>query len=188
MRQIITRWVVPGSSGNIQTVMNFADNLGDINDQRQAVQDFWLGFTGLVANGVSWTVETSGRVLNTQTGNLENEWFDQETMVGPPSAGTGQVVANATMVLVRWRTDTIAGGRRVQGRTFVPGLSVGQMSDGQLTPTAQGFVNTAAADFVAKQVGFGIWSRPSQNAGGQLSQVISGSAWGELATQRRRRG
>lgn len=187
MRQILTNWVVPGSSSDITTVMNFAET-ASIAEQRQSVQDFWLGFTGILGAGVSWVVRDSGDTLSEATGELTGDWSDPVQLIGPPSNGTGAVVPNASMLLIQWRTGRIRRGRRVTGRTFIPGVSSGNVENGELTANAQGFASLAAADMVSDGVGFSVWSRPIDGSAGILSEVVSGSCWNELATQRRRRG
>lgn len=187
MRQILTRWVVPGSASDITTVMNF-ESAPPVADQRQSVQDFWLGFTGLLGAGVSWVVEDAGDEYDAASGTLSGDWSDPVQLIGPPSGGSGGVVPNASMLLIRWRTGAIRNGRRVTGRTFVPGIGVGNLTNGELTANAQGFASLAAADMVSDGVGFSVWSRPQNGAGGALSEVVAGTCWNELATQRRRRG
>lgn len=187
MRQIITNWVVPGSSSDITTVHNFTET-ATVAEQRQSVQNFWLGFTGLLASGVSWVVRDSGDLLDEATGGLTGDWSDPVQLIGPPTNGTGAVVPNASMLLIQWRTGRIRRGRRVTGRTFIPGISSGMLENGELSANAQGFASLAAAGMVSSGVGFSVWSRPVDGSAGVLSPIVSGACWNEMATQRRRRG
>lgn len=187
MRQVLVRWTVPGGSGTILNVFNFADT-GDISSARAAINAFLSPLGNRLGNGVRWSIDVSGKELDTRTGQLTGEWSDGPAYDGGGSDGGGQAVANATSALIRWGTNTVSGGRRVRGRTFIPGLSVSQLTNGELGSAAQTAFNESAQNMLSDGVDFGIWHRPTQNSGGNLSLVVSGAAWRELATQRRRRG
>jgi hypothetical protein len=166
----------------------YFDESQPVADQRAAVDGLWTNMqTHLVIN-YTWTVQTSGRELNTASGALEDFWTEGTAHTGTGFAGTGTSVADATQVLCRWRTNSIIGGRRLQGRTFVPGLTKGSLSGGNLSASAQGDIASACATFVNDLVGFQVWHRPVGGTGGSAAPVTGSAVWNELAVQRKRRG
>lgn len=182
--EVITDWSTPGSSGalNVFYVENEADVAGFRADLASA-----LGSMGAnLAQSAQWSIRQEGRTLDTATGALNGVWADPTVYEGQ-GIPTGMPVASATQVLLQWTTNTIAGGRRVRGRTYIPGLVSSQVTSGELDPTAEGEFASAAAALAATTASFCVWHRPVAGIGGEAAPVVAGSCWNELAVQRRRR-
>lgn len=192
MNQILTDWTTPSGGGKV-TVMYFSA-AGDINDQRIAVDNLFKDIGVGLDDSVSYQVRQEGVVLNDVDGALLDSWVDNFA-TGSSGDGTGQVVADATQVLIRWSTDTVVNGRFLKGRTFVPGLGNGNEANGNLATAAVATFQGVVDDFIAADVGFGVWSRPVRDPethalvrDGLWLPATGGSVWSELAVLRRRRG
>lgn len=184
-REIITEWVTPSGSEFV-TVM-FFDILDDVAAQREAVGDFWRGFATSMSTLWAWRVRTEGRELSDSSGGLTGAWSESTTQSGTGSS-TNEALPEASQVLIRWKTDTIAGSRFLQGRTFVPGIIVQASQDGEVDPPALASFGALATALRTADVGFGIWHRPRSGSGGLFRAATSSSVWSEFAVLRRRRG
>lgn len=185
MREILTRWTTPAGGDNL-TVMYF-DETTPVAAQRAALGNLWRDVDSVLSGNVTWTVATDGRLVEPATGGLTGFWAEPTAQTAP-GAVVGQPVPDAAQVLLRWRTGVVIARRRVQGRSFVPGLVTSQLSNGNVQATAVTALAAAAQAFTAAGVGFGIWTRPRPPLGGSFTPATTGTAWAEMATQRRRRG
>lgn len=184
VREIITEWDIP-NGGEGLSIMYF-DEATAVAAQRAGLAAFWTDVRAVINSQVRWTIRTDGRELNDATGVLEGFWNDSTPHTATGSE-TGDPVTNVSQALVRWLTADVVGGRRVQGRQFIPGLSEGQSSGGEVASTGLGLLQAAAQAFATAGVGFGVWHRPQSGLGGSFHLVTAGSAWNEFATQRGRR-
>lgn len=186
INQILTRWSVPNAARDVTTVMNFSDT-GTVAAQRAALEDFWENVGGALAPAVTWTIEGAGRILDETTGALVGTWSDGTPITGTGTSSGSGIVANATMLLVRWRAPMIVRGRRLQGRTFVPGASSTASQNGEVETLTVAGITGAAQALVDAEVGLGIWSRPTDGRSGQFYQANDADCWREFAVQRQRR-
>lgn len=187
INQVLTRWSVPNGASDVTTVMNF-DEGTPVAQQRTALAAFWTNVSEALNPDVSWTIEGAGRILDEATGSLVGTWADTGPITGEgTSSGTG-IVANATMMLVRWRAPMIVNGRRLQGRTFIPGASATASQGGEVEPLTVAGITNAAQALVNTGVGFGVWSRPTDQRSGLFYEANDADCWGEFAVQRHRRG
>lgn len=184
MYEVITRWSSGGSSGGL-TIM-YADQAVNLADLRTALGTFWNALDNSLTTSTTWTVDTGGRTLDETTGTLTGFWSEPTVQAGV-GALSGSAVANASQVLVRWRTTAIVAGRLVQGRTYVPGLGAGLLANGEIAGTTRNGMAAAAENLADSASSISIWSRPKAGRPGSLHPVSSGDVWGELAVQRRRR-
>lgn len=183
MREIVTDWTSPSGGG--QTVLNFADAV-PVNAQREALHLFWTTLAERQGNGWDWNIRQEGREVNPATGLSTGLWTDAESFPGSGVLATA-VVADATQVLIRWRTNDSIGARRIQGRTFYPGLGVAGLNAGNLDPAYVSYFAAAANALISADVGLGVYSRPTDARPGSFNEAVSASVWPELAVQRRRR-
>lgn len=191
VREIITEWTSPGDSPKL-SVMYF-DEAPTIASQRTALAAMWGTVDNSLATLCAWRIRTEGRVLDTATGALTGFWNEGTAQAGAGTSPT-TTVADATQLLIQWLTNTIVDGRRLRGRTFVPGLPTSAVTAGNLASGIQTAVDAAADTFVASGAGFQIWHRPTPGAGGappsggSAAAVTGASVWNELAVLRKRRG
>ena len=184
-REILVNWTTASGGGKV-SVLNFHDT-SSVVAQRAAINTFYDALASVLSNQVSWSIAQSGREFNNATGALTGEWSDSTNHVGAGS-NTGQSVADASQVLIRWNSGVVVGGRFVKGRTYIPGLSVANLSSGNLSSSANTvFANAAAAFLATSGVEFAVYHRPVNGAGGQLLAAESATVWNELAVLLRRR-
>lgn len=94
---------------------------GGLEGAHEAVVDFWANLSGVISSEVSWTVEGEVAAISPGTGEIENVFN-----VAPASrsgSATGQPLPWMSQGLVRWETGAYMGGRRLRGRTFIPGAT-----------------------------------------------------------------
>lgn len=182
--QATIRYTGPGGGPKL-SILHFKDGAlpNEVAAQLSSICDNLKAF---LSNQYAVTYDPTMRTLDTVTGALISE---SAFAVAPATyAGTAaaQPVPDAVAALVRLRTGVVVGGRFLQGRMFVPGLSVGLLTAGNITPVAVGQIGTEVAEALA--IGpagqWVVWSRKN----GQVAAVNGVTAWAELATQRRRRG
>ena len=183
-REILTDWTTPAGSG-FRSV-TFWDSAVAVEGQRAKWQAFLEDINTVLDNGTSWIIRTEGREMDNATGTLTGAWSDGTAQVGG-GAGSGETVADATQILVRWSTATIVNGRFHRGRTFIPGCQVAALVSGNLAAANVTAINTACTTLLTDNEGFGVWHRPVDGAGGSFSLATSGNAWSELAVLRQRR-
>lgn len=184
LREILINWTGPGH--NPKLTVTYWDAEKPLEPQREALRQFVFGIRGMLA-GYSATIARVGDIVNDLDGVLADEW---SSTVDASVSGTGVTpsVADSTQALVRWRTSTIVNGRRLRGRSFIPGISSQYLSNGNLSGSGVTTITGAAAALVATNTGLRVWHRPTGGSGGQSADVTSASVWEEFATQRRRRG
>lgn len=183
-REIVTSWFIP-SGEPAKTVMYFDDSIS-VASQRTALGAFWANVDGGLENSVSWDIDTTGRDVDSATGTLLGLWTDT-TPVGGTGGVAGEVVPDASMVLIRWLTGIIIGGRFVNGRTFIPGLATANMVNGNLSTGIAALYTGYGNTLAAAGVGFSVWHRPVGGAGGFSAPVDSALCNTEMAVLRRRR-
>ena len=187
MHQIIARWTVPGAADDVLNIFNFRDD-GNVQPQRAALAAFLVEYMANVGTGVSVEIEQQGRIISESTGETTGFWSDSTPIVLPQTGPGGQAVGNASSVLVRWITDNVTNGRRVQGRTFLPGLSTIALVNGGVAANVRQALTDAAAELIAEDVGFGVWHRPAGEGLGSLSVATAANVWDEFGVVRNRRG
>lgn len=183
-REILVDWTTPAGSGFVS--VNFFDLGTAVATQRTALSVFLSGLQGVLDTGVSYEIRNAGRELNDNTGVLTGAWSDSAVHADSGSV-SGEPVPDASQMLYRWFTDVIIGGRFLQGRTFIPGLTDGNMVDGNLSAGAIPGLVALGDAFIATGTGFGVWHRPTSGVGGQFEPATSCGVWSELAVLRRRR-
>jgi hypothetical protein len=84
-----------------------------------AVDTMFENIAGNISNLLSWTVQSDIPVIDDATGTLVGNWsvgnrFGNGTNVS-------EILPRQAQGMIRWETTTVVGGRRLRGRTFVPG-------------------------------------------------------------------
>lgn len=175
------------ASGGGKLMVTYWNASYALGPQRAALRSFFDGLKTYMGSINTYFVESTGRVLDDFTGGLIGTWSDATL---PTVTGTngGAVVPDASQVLVRWTTGVVVGGRFVQGRSFIPGLAVTNLSGGNLLAATGVAFDAQANAMIATALGFGVWHRPVGGTGGQHVLASSATTWNELAVLRRRRG
>jgi hypothetical protein len=183
-REIITDWTTP--SGSDFVTVTFWHTTPAVADQRQAWADFLDTCATSLDDNVSWNIRTVGREMDDVTGALTDAWGDATVQSGG-GANSGDVVPDASQILVRWNTSTIINSRFVRGRNFIPGASTAAVDEGNLLAANILAISNGAAALIASANAFGVWHRPVSGAGGDFSVATTASVWQEFAVLRQRR-
>lgn len=183
MREILTDWTLASGGGHVS--VQYFDPTILIETQRAAIDNMYNALVDQFATTTAWSVRSEGRVIDPLTGEATGFWSDVADLSGS-GVGPLQPWADTNQALVRWRTDTIVRGRRLQGRTFIPGFGSGAVAGGNL-PSALQTAIFAAADVMREDAGLLVWSRPTATDPGVASLTSSCSVWSEIAVQRGRR-
>lgn len=156
-----------------------------------ALAGLYTDLQGLLLSTASYSLEPEARFIDDSTGQTMNILpippADQFVVTGTGGSGA---LADASALLLRWRTATFIDGRRVQGRSYIPYIAFatggGQPSAASVTEAQTAIDNFLAANTLTP---FAIWHRPNPETGtgGDTVDVVSGSAWSEYGVQRRRR-
>lgn len=184
MIEVITRWSTAGSPGGL-TVMYF-DPSSTAAQVRTAVATMWNAVDATLTTATSWTIDTSGRLIDEASGALTGFWNEASSKTGS-GATAGVPVANSAQVLIRWFTGEVVGGRQLQGRSYVPGLATSNTVNGEVNSTAQNTILTAATALAQDSAGLLVWHRPGPNGAGSYKHAPSAGVWNELAVLRKRR-
>jgi len=192
IREITTEWTMASGGGKL-SVMYFLEGIA-VTSQRDALSLFWTAIKASLDNTVAYAISTSGREIDDATGNLVSAWSDSRSKTGVGSGSTEQV-ADATQGLITWRSEDVVNNRFVKGRTFVPGLSIAALSNGNMGSSTISTFQTAANALIAAGAGLAIWARPLKDPithvitrPGSIHTATTAAVPTELAVLRRRRG
>ena len=136
---------------------------------------------------MAYVIRTTGVELDAATGALTGQWAEATARVGTGAGGT-EPVADATQILVRWKTNTIVNGRFVAGRTYIPGCASSNEVSGNLAAATQSAIAAAGTTLIGSGAGLAVWHRPISGSGGSEQSPNSCVVWEEFAVLRRRRG
>lgn len=131
-----------------------------------AVLAFFNAIKAFVPTGVTWTVPSSGDLIDDATGELHGSW---SISGGGTTASTGlSTYAAGVGARVVWVTGSIRGGRRVRGSTFIVPLDSGQYdADGTIKAAAVTALQNAANGYLTSVGANGlVWSRPRTGLAG----------------------
>jgi len=183
IREILTRWSLPG--GNAVTVMWF-DATPTIASQRTALHAFFTGTKAFQATSTSYAIDGAGREVESTTGALTGAWSEASSKTGTGTGGATQL-SDADQILVQWRTTTINNGRFMRGRTFLPGISSPQLSNGNVLAATVASIAALGTTLATSGAELQVWARPVSGAGGVATDVSSATVWNEFAVLRQRR-
>lgn len=182
VRQILVRGEAPSTRPTVN-VFHFSDGT-DYQDAADALETMYTHWRASVSEDYQFNVEAEARQLNTATGALEAVNYVTWDAPVQGNVTTQGPLPEANAFLVRWLTPMVVGSRLLRGRTYLPGITMGSVEDGQVIPASREWLAEGAADFVEDlSGGFVIWSRVH----GVAVPVTAGSIWPEVALQRRRR-
>lgn len=142
-----------------------------------------------------YNVQGLVELVDEVTGETEAEY----STVGIAANGlaSGEILPRQVQGLISWRTSTFRDGRRVRGRTYIPGAAEVDNASGSPTSSYRGLVAAAAAEHVAAQSSPPaqvIWSRPRDagEPGGArpgLAALVTGytvpTTWATLRSRNR---
>lgn len=169
--------------GNMLNTLYFRAETADADAAVEAAGNFWYLLTARMATSYSVATEPDVAEINTDTGEATGSQVSSLTPVS-----TGKLAAEplpfATQALIRWPTTYFRGGRRLQGRTFVPGITE-MDSEGGVPSNALRAALAAAAEALHTDVDTRavIYSYTWH----AWATVLGGTAWSQFAVLRSRR-
>lgn len=126
------------------------------------LQTFFNAVCALQPTGLTYTIEGSGDIFESTTGEVSGVW----TATAPPPSGSSSTDTYAAGVgaIVHWKTGLYLSGRLLRGRSFIVPCNRSVFdTDGTLTSTAATTLRNAAAALVtAAASNFSIWQRPRE--------------------------
>lgn len=176
------------------SIMHFTAATEDLTSATNAIakaKAFWHEMISVWLPGTSWTANPVVDQVRATDGQL----IGQFTVTGATEVGIvsgSDSLPPAVQAMVRWSTADFVNGRRVTGRTFIPGLlessnASGGVPGGQLVTTNA--PNAIGALLAAGDATFTIWSRPKTNPAtlGTTHTVTAGQLATKFAVLRSRR-
>lgn len=154
----------------------------------QSSCDAWTDYLNAVVDNMNGamvcTVEADVPIIDSTTGTLTGN-----TTIAPEAVslgGSADILPPTVQGLIRWKTGLVVAGRRLRGRTFLPGfLESLNQSNGTPSGTLVAAVNALTSTYIsgtgaAPLVVYG----PTHHA---FSEVDSGDMWTQWASLRSRR-
>lgn len=157
----------------------FNSSVGD--GGASTVQAFWTAMATVIAGAINIDFDGTVQQIDAETGQLTGV-IPTTPWTVDCSAG-GEVAPWFTQGLIQWRTAQFVNGRRLIGRTFVPGVTEQNSSAG--IPTAGYTTALASAIQAMEGSGFVIYS-PTHRTFGIVPEGAS-TVWGQFASLRSRR-
>lgn len=183
MRQLLIQWTV--ASGRRGTSVLYFDEITEPEGTLGTrVADAILHQASLFHTTTTATVDRYGKIINAVTGLYEGDWGVPGATTSVSGAQSGTNVPNAAQGLIRYSTAAIINGRRLKGRTFIPGLAVAGDAGGEVNSTTRTGLLAMANEW--RTAGLLVWHRP-QADDGQAVSPAGVSVWNEYAVLRRRR-
>lgn len=127
-----------------------------------ALKTFFASVANSIPTSVILTYPSVGQVINSADGTLTGSW----SLTAPANStfsGTGNYNAAGGLQVV-WKTDTVADGHAIKGRTFIVPITSGSYgTDGRVLPATAASVK-AAGDVLAAAAGgkWHVWHRPKR--------------------------
>ena len=130
-----------------------------------AVHTFWSAIAPQLPGDVHIQVQNFGDVISDTTGELVDSWSADPVAV--VNGGSGSKYAAPVGACVNWHTETVVGGRRLRGRTFlVPIESASFQTDGSLDNEARANLQGWADSLVSSESSsFVVWHRGTGSDG-----------------------
>lgn len=186
LRKITAVWKgLPGLPGT--TTMYFDSEALELGDLLTGLDNFWhrvvtMGDTssGGLRSGLTITLENEIPIVDIATGAVVDFQTIGETH-SYAGNGTAEPLPPATQMLIEWKTNTVAGGRRIRGRTFIGGLTEDHSTDGVPATVPAGIVQDEADTLSAESMG--IYSPTHHVAAGPTGALV----WSQFAVLRSRR-
>lgn len=187
MLRVRTTWTAPVGGPYLST--HYFSGLEDPTHAQTVatrIGDFWTSVSDVLAEEAAWAVEATVDALDEATGTLTDS-FAVTPANGAGLLSNGHFLPAAAQALVRWNTSQIVNGKRVRGRTFIPGIGENFNDDGMFTSAGIGIVLPAAQLLTGNELV--VWHRPTllNPSGGVAVSVDSASVWNQFAVLTSRR-
>lgn len=153
----------------------------------QEMADAWETFLGgLVAvtnDQLNAVISDEVRIIESTTGETQQV----DTIVGSTTSMTagGDPLPTLVQLLLRWSTPSFTAGRRIRGRTFIPGqLEANNDASGKPSAGLRSGIEANAATFIAACGGNLVVYSPTHRAYATVSEASCGTEWSFLRSRR----
>lgn len=167
------RVVLTGPAGGAWVATHYMDVATSVNADSAVVNvgAFWDDVSPFICNTTSW--ETESEVVEYASPSTVTA-FHQTTAESGVGGLSSHPVPLASQGLIRWRTSTLVGNRRVLGKTYIPSIPEGRsdidggleaftqvgLRDAGINLQVQGLVIASrAADLFAPVTGTDVWDQ-----------------------------
>jgi hypothetical protein len=191
------RNVFSGLQGAPYLATHYLDAAGGTAQQAvDAVGTFWTAIDANLDSELTWRTEGVVDSINEANGDLVSS---TATTSATGTGGTvGPVLPFASQGLIRWTTAGIVAGRRVKGRTFVPGVTELGVDNGVMLASVISQFNVQAAAYIGDLTSVPVvWARPFAGnpladppqpaRAGTMHPITGADTWNQLAVLRSRR-
>lgn len=169
----------------------FQASPGTATQRNEAVRVFWGTLGNVIHQSIAFNVEAENAIIEDTTGVITGfESGDAETGVG---LATGDPLPWATQGLIQEICEIVVEGRRLRGRTFVPGATETYNVNGIPTSDYRAQLQSSADALILASSTFGtwqVWSRPQglpTPRSGTSDNVETCNVWNKWAQLRSRR-
>lgn len=171
---------LPGMPGLNQ--LYFSAATGTASAASDAAGDFWGAVDAQMSSLLQWNVLTDVEAVDSATGQIVG--VSQGTNRSGVGDLSGDFLPTATQGLVRLRTGVYVNGREVRGKIFIPGLTEGAATAGQMGSAVEATLQTAVNSLMSvANTELLVFSRANLRA----EPVVSASVWNQFAVLRSRR-
>lgn len=176
------RTIATGVAGSpYYTNLHFVGGAAEAQQAATDVYDFWNFLRTDFKSGLSFKVDAESAIIDSATGLIVDQV--PTTVAAVVGADAGDLLPPQVQGLVRLRTPTFVGGRRILGRFFLPGFTEAKSANGQPdTPTFQRI--DAAAKQLMNRAGseLCVYS-PTKFTFGVVTQATAGPNWSTLRSR-----
>lgn len=171
-------------------VSTFYSTQANVAAARSALGTFYGHMPTNWPNGMTYTVENSGDLIDSDTGKLTGAWTDAPAYNGSSSVAAAPYAAGVG-ARVYWNTTAVVAGRRLKGSTFIVPLQSGMYgNDGTLDSSYLGSLQTWATTLATSGY-LGVYKRPYGAPGalapGFYTPMVGATVKDQVATLRSRR-
>lgn len=142
------------------------------------VRAFFESIKGSIVSTATVTYDTGGDLIDPVTGNLVGS-VGGTTPANTVGGAAGAALPWATQVVLRKFTAGIHNGRKVNGKSYVPGYTTAADTNGGPSSGTQTGLLTAAnllSTLIVTAITPVVWHRPQGGGGGQAYAVVAYSA------------
>lgn len=176
------------------STFHFLASAGSGQEAQNAVDAFWASIDGWISSTITATPMNEVVAFEDTTGEAVS--FTPSNGIGNTGDAVGTPLPPATQGMIKWPTGAVVGGRRLQGRTFIPGPTEDH-SEGSGVPNAAYVAALATAgDALLNGVNSTpvVWSRPKIDPEtgavirpGSYAEITDAVGWTKWAVLRGRR-
>lgn len=166
---------------------HYFDPVGSADAQSavEKVETFWEDLEDVIQVNVTFLVEPEVVVIDPADGSLQDIIPVSTTPL--TGAGTDPSVARATQGLLRLTATGIVNNRRIQGRTFIPGVMQTALQGGGPNASYVSALTAAGSTLRDGDENLVVWSRPAPGRQGVASPVQIAQGSDKFAVLRSRR-